>query len=417
MTTQYNAPTGVSSATDSTVDASNTSTNIRVDHYIKKALVDARRNHVFMQTADVQSMPKNSGKEMKRYFYVPILDERNLSTEGLGNNSLVTGEAAAGAAGSGALYGGSKDVGTIAGKMPALGENSGRVNRVGSVRELRKGSINKYGVFSEYTQDSLDFDSDSELYNHMYREVINGASEITEDLLQLDLITQAGEVVYTGDASTTAEVKQPLEYADLMRLAITLDDNRTPRQSKIITGTRLIDTKVVAGVRYMYIGSEMIPTLKRMTDLHGAPAFIPIEHYAANANIAMGEIGAIDQFRFIVHPEMMQWEGEGAAVASGVVPESYNEDGNAEDLLVNDGTNYTVFPMLTIGDESYSTIGFQTNGKTVNFDIITKAPGKQTADAYNDPYGEKGFVSLKFWYGFLLQRPERLALIKTLAFR
>ena len=56
------------------------------------------------------------------------------------------------------------------------------------------------------------------------------------------------------------------------------------------------------------------------------------------------------------------------------------------------------------------------NGKTVKFSIIAKKPGVATADSYNDPYGERGFVSLKFWYGFLLQRPERLAVIRSAAY-
>ena len=41
-------------------------------------------------------------------------------------------------------------------------------------------------------------------------------------------------------------------------------------------------------------------------------------------------------------------------------------------------------------------------------------PGKETADR-NDPYGELGFMSIKCYYGFMVLRPERIALIKTIA--
>ena len=41
-------------------------------------------------------------------------------------------------------------------------------------------------------------------------------------------------------------------------------------------------------------------------------------------------------------------------------------------------------------------------------------PGRETADR-NDPYGETGFSSMKFWYGTLIKRPERIAVIKTVA--
>jgi len=68
--------------------------------------------------------------------------------------------------------------------------------------------------------------------------------------------------------------------------------------------------------------------------------------------------------------------------------------------------------MLCIGEGSFTTIGFQTDGKTVKFKITHKAPGVESADR-TDPYGETGFMSIKWYYGFLLQRPERIGLIKT----
>lgn len=68
----------------------------------------------------------------------------------------------------------------------------------------------------------------------------------------------------------------------------------------------------------------------------------------------------------------------------------------------------------TLSDAAFTTIGFQTDGKTVKFKIITKMPGEKTADS-NDPYGEAEFSSIKWYYGTLVLRPERLAIIKTVA--
>lgn len=41
-------------------------------------------------------------------------------------------------------------------------------------------------------------------------------------------------------------------------------------------------------------------------------------------------------------------------------------------------------------------------------------PGKETADR-NDPYGETGFSSIKWYYGILVKRPERIAVMKAVA--
>lgn len=478
---KYNDPAGVFGA----ADASDIGPQIRTDYYQKKALIEARKKQYFTQLADVTSMPKNMGKTIKRFHYLPLLDDANINDQGIDAGGLVVNQektiiitkgdeqstgngwvsyyavgegvdsgtattaaeavaleminllaglseityAAAKAAvealtpawtvddtiaavmEAGNLYGSSKDVGTITSKLPALTENGGRVNRVGFKRIELEGSIEKFGMFDEYTQESLDFDTDAELDMHVNREMINGANELTEDALQIDLLNSAGVVRYGGTATSKATitgddgVESLLTYEDLMRLSIDLDNNRVPKATKIITGSRMVDTKVVEAARYMLIGSELIPMFKRMKDLFDNQAFIPVSQYASAGNIAVGEIGTVDQFRIIVVPEMMHWEGAGAVAGT---------DTDTGGVFRKTGGNYDVFPALVIGSESFTTIGFQTDGKSVKFKITHKKPGKAIANR-DDPYGEVGFMSIKWYYGFMLLRPERIALCMSVA--
>jgi N4-gp56 family major capsid protein len=232
--------------------------------------------------------------------------------------------------------------------------------------------------------------------------MINGANEITEDALQIDLLTSAGVVRYAGAATNNVTITDTVvSYGDLMRLSIDLDNNRTPKQTTVITGTRMVDTKTIPSGRVMYVGSELLPTLKAMKDLHDNPAFISVEKYASGTTTLTGEVGAIDQFRIVVVPEMMKWAGAGA-------------DSSGTSTCYETNNHYDVFPMLCVGEASFTTIGFQTDGKGVKFNILHKAPGEATADR-NDPYGETGFTSIKWFYGFMVLRPERLGLIKTAA--
>jgi N4-gp56 family major capsid protein len=306
-------------------------------------------------------------------------------------------------------------VGTIVGKLPFLGENGGRVNRVGFTRLTIEGSLHKFGFFTEFTQESLDFDSDSELMMHLSRELMNGAVQMTEAILQKDLLAAAGVVLYAGGATDddeiTAEVvggvpASILDFADLQRLNIILNDNRTPTTTKVITGSRNIDTKTVSGGRFAYIGSELQTLVEGMTDQFGRPAFIPVSQYGAATTIMNGEIGAVGHFRFIVVPEMMHWAGAGAEVDTA--------NPGYHSTVVTGTEHYDVFPVLVIGDDSFNTLGFQLSNGSGKFNVLTKMPGKETADR-NDPYGETGFSSMKWFYGFLCNRPERIAVAKTVA--
>ena len=383
---QYNDPAGGS--------ASSVGSQIQVQYYQKQALVDLKKLQFFSQLADVTAMPKNLGKKIKRFHYMPLLDDRNINDQGLDASGAVIAN--------GNLYGSSKDVGTIVGKMPVLSESGGRVNRVGFKRKELEGSLEKFGFFDEYTQESLDFDTDAELQQHIHREMLLGAGEMTEDALQIDLLNSAGVIKYAGNATDNASVDATdiVSYGDLLRLSIDLDQNRTPKDTTVITGTRMIDTKTIPAARYMYTGSELLPVVRAMKDLHNNQAFIGVEKYAAGTTTVVGEIGMIDQFRLIVVPEMTRWAGQGATTSDTTI---YTTNGKVD-----------VFPMLVVGQGSFTTIGFQTDGKTVKFKITHKAPGDATADRL-DPYGETGFMSIKWYYGYMCLRPERIGLIKTAA--
>ena len=419
----YNAPASTASGTASDIGA-----QARTDYYYKKALISIRDKQWFMPLANVRAMPKNMGKTIKQDVYVPLLDVLNVSDQGidaagtaltnatwsswnssgvLQSTTDVSRAAAASTAGVGGevalngafLYGSSKDTGTITSKIPALTENGGRVNRVGFTRTQITGSLSKRGFFTEYTQESLDFDSDSELLSHITEEALVGANELTEAELQADLLTEAtanGTAYFMG-GTTKLTVDEVVTYTDLMNLSIALDNNKTPKQTTVISGSRMIDTKTINGGRIMYVGSELIPVLRAMVDLHSNPAFNSVEKYADAGNTMNGEIGSIDQFRIIVVPEMQYDEAGGAASA---------------DVAGTGDNGADIYPMLVVGDGAFTTIGFQTDGKSVKFTINHKGPGKEAADL-TDPYGEVGFYSIKWYYGFMALRPERLGIIWT----
>ena len=253
----------------------------------------------------------------------------------------------------------------------------------------------------------MDFDSDADLLSHIVEEALVGANELTEAELQNDLITNAtanGTAFYCS-GNPGVEVGGPLEvdcvadYETLMNLSIALDDAKCPKQTKIISGSRMIDTKTINGGRVMFIGTDLIPIVRKMTDISGSvvgSGFVGVEKYADAGTVMHGEIGSVDQFRIVVVPEM-QYDRLG-----GSKPD---DDGTGKD-------GADIYPMLVVGDGAFTTIGFQTDGKSVKFTVNHKKPGKEIA-SLDDPYGEVGFYSIKWYYGFMALRPERLGIIWT----
>ena len=423
-------------------------------YWQRKALIDLKKEQYFGQLADTISMPKHYGKTIKKLHYIPLLDDRNINDQGidatgasvkdevtieitdpagkaryavgkgadeteaktnaenaavdifknlginyasysalktaLTANGWIFNDTIPAVNAGGNLYGSSKDVGTIVGALPVISEEGGRVNRVGFTRVELEARIENFGFFEEYTEDSVNFDNDAQLMEHISRETLRGANEITEDMLQIDLLNAAGVVYYCGAATCTEELTgeagampSVLDYETLVRLETVLNENRCPKDTKLISGSRMTDTKTIQSARYAYVGSELKLTLLKMKDLHGERAFIPIQHYANAGNVARGEIGSIAGFRFIEVPEMMHWDGVGANVV--------NNDGYYEF-----NGKYNVYPMLIVGSESFTTIGFQSSGAENKFVIRHKKPGIDMMDR-GDPYGKTGIYSIQ-WY-------------------
>lgn len=436
--------------------------------YWRKAIVDAARDQYFQPLAEVRDMPKNSGKVMKANVYIPILDVRNVSDEGLdavGNSldatlyyvflngelvpdSILTAGNLAGYAttaaamtdvdaavtatritqtiadsysvtlGTANLYGSSRDVGVITNRLPVLAEGAARVNRIGATRVVVEGTMEQFGFFNEYTEESMQFDTDSELNQHITTELLGAASEITEDTLQLDLLSSAGVVRYTGAATSKATLgagtnEDVITYNDFIRLSIALDLNRTPKNTKVLTGSRMIDTKTINAARIMYVGPEMESTLDALVDNHNNKAMIDVRHYEGQTTTLNGEIGTIHNFRIVVNPEMQNYPGQGAD-ASAHLADYYTSD--PVDAAGATTEYFDVQPMLVVGDDSFSTIGFMSDGKKKNtkFTINHMRPGPDSVTREN-PYGNMGLMSIRWWYGFLLKRSERIALILTVA--
>lgn len=439
--------------------------------YQRKALIDLKKEQYFGQLADTTAMPTHFGKTIKRFHYIPLLDDRNINDQGIDATGYATanevtivitdpdgatryavgkGDDAAGALTAakakavdifknlgvydtsyaatktaltaaswtiteksavnqgGNLYGSIRDVGTISNKLPVIGESGGRVNRVGFTRLTVEASIANFGFFEEYTEDSVQFDNDPELMQHISRETLRGANEIVEDCIQIDLLNGANVVFYGGNATSaatltgnTGSTASELTFNSLIRMETALNNNRCPKDTKIISGSRMTDTRTVGACRYAYVGSELKQTLLRMTDFHGAKAFIPVQEYAEAGKLAAGEIGSIGSFRFIENPQMMNWEGVGATVTTN------------GGYLESNG-KYNAYPVLIVGSGSFSTIGFQTSGENTKFKILHEKPGPATADR-NDPYGKTGFYSIQWWYGTLVLRPEWIGLMKVVA--
>ncbi len=443
---------------DADGNTSSVGPQLTLHHMIRQALIEQAKDQLFTQMASTINLPKNTGKAIVRNVYRPIISDYNPNDQGIdaagvviplvkatsadkqvayeamhGKLVRIEGEsvadyktriatfmakaADASEGNSGNLWGSSKSLAVVTARMPKIGENGGRINRVGTTRVTLKSTLENYGFFSEYSRDSIDFDTDAQLEMHMTREIIRAANEVYEATLQADLIAGAGVQMYANgsvglaDLSNDNALNNPSEatYLDFIRMGIVLDQNRCPTDTQIISGSGASDTKVIGAARFAYIDATLLLNLRQLQDPFGNKAFIEVEHYAKAGSVAHGEVGAIGPLRFIVHPEMMHRAGVGTTAGStGTPPAASN--------YYQTGGNFDAYPIMIVGSDSFNTISFKSGRGAAGskLEIIHKRPGAETADR-NDPFGKTGFMSVQWWYGSLITRPEWIACLWTIA--
>lgn len=424
----------------------------------KGAIQEAKRKRTFTQLGDRLTQPKHFGDEIVKERELPILHPLNKLDGGVDATtatllqatfyaysetgvlqgvfdvrdyvSATAAETAAQAAadaaqagvgfvrnGAGSLYNGDADYAVITTSFPSLGEEGGDVNNVNTRSITVRGSVSEFSGVTKFTQRALDMDTRTGLLARKTKALGEYKGDVYESQVQADLLA-ASEVnrTYGGVVATslvTCNKAAVLTFADLRLMEQELKKALVPRDTKIISGSTKIGTKVVQKAYYAYVGQELYPTLQDMTNTAGNEVWEPVESYidAAGSNTAMGEIGRIGGFRFIEVENMQKYMGTGAA-DSGLADDDNVAGFHSSTIpygLPNAGTEgFDVFPVLFVGSDSFATVGFEGDSAKIK----TAMP---KADANVDPHGKNGSMAIAWYYGILIYRSERIRQIACTA--
>ena len=450
--------------------------------FVKKALIETKDMEYFGQLGDTKSIPKHYGKSLKMYHFLPVLHDDNKNTQGIDAQGTVLEEgkfyayakdgskvttsaapdgvyaseaaaetaikAAATAAkvpvseykivkGGGNLYGGSKVTKVILDNLPLLGEDGGKVNRIGFTRKVIEGTAHNYGVFYAWSREALDFDSQEDLAEFLSRETLIAIKKVNEAVIQAELLAGATTEILCAGRNTTADSfvisskageTSIVDYSKLEKLEQALDDIKCPVDTSIVAGSNATtNVQNIKQARYIFISPALESTIRRLKDWHGQACFVDVKDYAVQGsgkynsdsyrNVAAGEIGAIGGFRFIKNREM-QMDLTIDVVDGGGTKVTPSSNAETKKYRAIQG-KFEIHNMLVVGGESFAHINLQHTGvgKKVDnkYEIIVADP--QEIKSFDDPFSKNGYCSAQWWQGVMIVRPERLGIIKTLAFK
>jgi N4-gp56 family major capsid protein len=179
-----------------------------------------------------------------------------------------------------------------------------------------------------------------------------------------------------------------------------LDDNRVPKNESFIKGARLVDTLIDKGRRVAYVPTALRPLLVSLRTIHNEKAMTPVEQYSGHNATLNGEIGTIDDFRIVEVPQMIFEEGGGAAPS------------NPNNTAISAGC-CNVYPIITVGQNAFAHIGLESRQGANQFTVLRHMPGKSIDR--EDIFGKEGRISISWWQGVLVSRPDYISVFWTAA--
>ena len=367
-----------------------------VVHYYDKAGVKAANEiNVYAQWADRKEMPLNMGKTFKISKWLHIYDRELTDTDFSTKGYLTARDIADVTAGLTATDGtGAK-----------LTEGAGATNKRSIKKITMETSFARYGEMIDYTDEVTMFSED--IIHVRYREEIaRVANRRYEDLIQLDMLgttnvmyahtaTDVDEIGAGNDAAGTLDDEYKVSYDLIRKAARKLVRNRAEKNTEIVTGSTKIDTRAINKAFYAIIGPEVKYDLESLVRNSGQYseeiAYVPAYKYAGASNLAEGEVGAMQDVRFIESESAIVYEGQGAAIPAGYAG-----------TLAHNGTNFNVYPILFPTKGSFATVGLKGYNK-----IKFNAQSPEQIELTN-PFGTTGFFSYSMWYAGIILQPEKL---------
>lgn len=386
-----------------------------VIHYYDKAGVKAANTvAVYAQFADRRSMPLKMGKTYKVSKWLHIFDredgvDADFATKGyLSSRNIV--DVTAGLAGA------------------ALSEGSGPANKQTISKVTISTSFARYGEMLDYS-DEVDMFAEDMVQVHYREELGMLANQRSEDLIQRDMLGGSNNML-AGTATSFDEIGIDahqgngatddlcrVTYDTIRRAVRSLVRNRAERNTSIVTGSTKIDTRTINRAFYAIIGPEVKYDLESAirgdvtTNGTTEYVYIPAYKYSDASNLAEGEVGSMNDVRFIESESAMVYRGAGAQVGNytGGLAHTVIDAAQATALAALTGGTYAnnedrfdVFPILFPTKGSFATVGLKGYGK-IKFN--SQAPSKIEL---SNPYGTQGFFSYNFWHAGLILREERL---------
>lgn len=230
--------------------------------------------------------------------------------------------------------------------------------------------VQQYGVlygWTDKTEDAYEDDMPAAA-----REMVGERVGLIREMVRYGGLKACTNKFYAGGTSR-ATVDEAISLPFLRRITRSLKSNHAKMVRNIIDPSTNVGTAPVEAAYLVFCHSDC------ESDIRDLPGFTPVAEYGRRQTVHDMEIGSVENFRFVVSPELASIPDSGAAVGT-------------TGLDSTTGTSIDVYPVIVCGQDAWC----QTSLMGGAMETPTWLPaGKKDK---NDPLGQRGYVGVTFYY-------------------
>lgn len=186
-------------------------------------------------------------------------------------------------------------------------------------------------------------------------------------------IVKGGTNAYYAGGTSRATVDEKISLTLLRKVSRNLQANHAQRVTSILSMSQDF------GSTYVEASYVVICHTDCEADIRDLPGFKPIAEYAQRKPLSPYELGSVENFRFIVSPELKPYADAGGSAVAGSL---YYTTAN---------TNCDVYPFIVVAEDAWGQVALR------GPDAISPTyipPGEKTKE---DPLGQRGYIGCSFY--------------------
>ena len=246
-------------------------------------------------------------------------------------------------------------------------------------------TLAQYGDYVTITDVIEDTHTDSVL--QQATDILGESAAVTVETLRFNVLKAGTNVFYANSVGGRSSVVTAIALADQRRVTTGLNRQNAKKITSVVASNPDFNTKSVEAAYMAIVHPDCETDIRLMT------GFVPVASYGPHTSPFEGEIGTVEQVRYL----------------TTTVAAPFPDAGGAKGLMRSTtGTSADVYPVLIFGRDAYGIVPLK--GKSSMTPLVVNAK-----PASGDPLGQRGTVGWKLYTATVILQDAFMARLEVAA--